>query len=597
MAKEKIEVELVADDKASSDIREVDRRASDLDGKKSTVEVDADTAGFKEGLEELDIPISGIASKLGGLASPAGAVAAIGAGLFLAAEGAAETVVEVDNLARLSGDTVEDASRMAAIWKGSGADLADLQDIYLQMSSTLASNAELAGKLGVNLNDGATQGQRFEQVVAALDLIPDATERALLASQLFGEEGVRQVNTLIGMYPDLADAKAAVADQAVFSDEDVADARKMQGDIKELKTQFSNFATAIGTSVIPIVSELFTGLNKVFDLAFQFGQNIGATLTFQQGTLQRNREITKSWEDAETAARDFDRQQLEGLDTFEEVHAAVLEVTGDVTAANLVAVEWSKTHEDAGRKGVDAFGNTSDAADRYVEGLVQRNATAKRELQDQADAVEDLETAYSDLHAEISDETSLIRLGQGFDDVRDKAVEAWTKTAEGADDAQRAQEDLRLGQLRQKEAVLDYIETLDGVPIETTTRLLSLVDQGKYDQAERELAELAREREATVQVTAQTAPWSTIVLRNGVWVPKSGAAASSAGAGAPTATTRGGASTTGGDATATLAVPVAAVAVPTGGPGTVNIYLPRTAAPTDVVQAVERWYRVNGRRT
>src|SRR5690554_2055666 len=109
---QKLRVDIEATDKASAKIEEVDRKQRKLDGEKATVSVDADTSDAQAGLDALEqrLQAMGLPSgPLGQLASPGGAVAALGAGLILAADHASNLALEAGNLASLTGDSAEEA--------------------------------------------------------------------------------------------------------------------------------------------------------------------------------------------------------------------------------------------------------------------------------------------------------------------------------------------------------------------------------------------------------------------------------------------------------------------------------------------------------
>src|SRR5690606_2276882 len=127
------------------------------------------------------------------------------------------------------------------------------QDVLLQMNGVLRTNTEMTESLGINLNDGRTIGERFVQVIELLnDKFDDTAERSHAASQLFGEEGVRQVNALTAAVGDLG---AAIEEQPAMVDEDdVVKAREYKERVAELKTEFSQLAVTVGDDVVPVLT-------------------------------------------------------------------------------------------------------------------------------------------------------------------------------------------------------------------------------------------------------------------------------------------------------------------------------------------------------
>lgn len=268
-SRDDIRVRVYAQDDASSTLKDVAQKADKLDGRQTDVKVNADASGFNDALDQLDGSIGGIGGQLSALASPGGALAAVGAGFVLAADKAATVAIEADNIASLTGDSVEEASRLNAVWKLTGADTKDLQDVLLQMNGVLSTNKDIAKQLGVNLNDGATVGQRFQQVADALDKIPDAAKRSQIASQVFGEEGVRQYNALRQAVGDVGDAMANVAEGQVISEDDVANAREFKAEMAKVKAELDAIITAIGQGVVPKLADMVGGVGDLIKVADQ----------------------------------------------------------------------------------------------------------------------------------------------------------------------------------------------------------------------------------------------------------------------------------------------------------------------------------------
>lgn len=162
-----------------------------------------------------------------------------------------ETAIEADNLASLTGDTVEQSSRLNAIWKQSGADSKDLQDVLLQMNGVLSTNKGLVQQLGIDMSKSATVGQRFEEVAAALDQIPDAAKRSQIASQVFGEEGVRQYNALRTSVGDVSEAMAEVSDAQVIDEAEVDKARRLAETMKKAEKAIKDITMVVGEELAP----------------------------------------------------------------------------------------------------------------------------------------------------------------------------------------------------------------------------------------------------------------------------------------------------------------------------------------------------------
>lgn len=264
---EQIDLIVEARDNARAKLEDAQRRLAELDGKTARVDVDVDDSELDGALDKIDDLLGGRLGAAGPMASRLGIGGAVAAGFILAGDAAADAAVSVDNLSKLTGDTVENASRLQGVMQRAGVESTDLQDILLQMGGVLADDAELAADLGINLADGRTLGERFVQVVELLgDRFTDAGERSLVAARLFGEEGVRQVNAVTAAYPDL---QAAVDEYSgkVYTATDAARAREYQTALAEIKDEFKAVGMAIGTDVLPMLSTMLETVVAINDVA------------------------------------------------------------------------------------------------------------------------------------------------------------------------------------------------------------------------------------------------------------------------------------------------------------------------------------------
>jgi hypothetical protein len=545
----RLNVDLTATDNASNKIDRVADKADALERDPVEVEVDADTSGFGSAIDGLSDKLGGLGGQAEGLASkfatPAGAAAAIGAGLLMAADHAADVAIAADNLASLTGDSVENASRLNAVFAQAGVEGSDLQDIMLQMGGVLADNADLAAQLGINMNDGATVGERFKQVVSAVGTqFDDAGERSLVMARLFGEEGVRQVNTVIGAVGDLDSALAAVPEGNVISEEEVERAREYKQNMAELKAEFAAFAASIGQVVLPALTGLADGFNGLFEGAEGVGQSIRGW--FDGGAAQANRDAVQAFEDGRAAAAAFDMTLLDGLETFDQVREKVIawaEANGHVEQsldiANVVALQWNETQQAAtaiteqATEAVEELATEEEIlADRLGTAYEKLNAVveaqesvtnARRAAADTTFALHDAERQFADQVASTTEDlttqdlsllevrASLESTASAAADVADKErqLAEETATANGytlsAKEAQRAWNESMIesasaldGPMRQ--AVLNYIAQVNGIPPEKLTEILPFLDDGTLTEVEAQLAALARDRLAVVRV-------------------------------------------------------------------------------------------------
>jgi hypothetical protein len=351
---------ITAQDDASKVIEKAAKKADEFDGKTAKAKVTADAKGAIADIDKVDDALNDVdgktaklhidssaldslPGKLGdavGLLEGLGAAGGIGAlvgGLAAAGQEAADLAIDAQTTATLTGDTVENASRLQQVWKNSGADVNDLNDVLLQMNGALSP--DLAKQLGVNLNDGKAIGERFVEVVDKLgNSTLGASEKAKLMSAVFGEEGVRQVAAMTTQIDGpLKDAIAGVAETTVISPEDVERAQELKAETAKLKTEFQAATQAIGEGMIPL-------LIQAAQLAAEIGKGLPG------GAEQSPFNVFGSKQD-----RDDMR------DTVAAAHGAITAVT-----------DWDSINQGAARRAADQAGmvdswglaieNTADAA-------------------------------------------------------------------------------------------------------------------------------------------------------------------------------------------------------------------------------------------
>lgn len=263
------DVTVAADDQATRDLERVESRAIDLDGRKVTVSVDADDNAsrildrIETQLRDLDGRTSSVrADAAGGSAGgglSGGSVAAGGIAGAIAASviGADQLAIKTQTVADLTGSTLEDASKLVGTWTQAGFEVEDLLDIILNVNQVMRDNPELADQLGVKIGSNTTLIETFLQAVQGVSTAYDnAGDRAAAASQLFGEEGVRQVGAVQTQVGDLA--KAVEEMPALVDPEDVERAREANRNITEAKTNLVQLQQLLANTILPGVNRAFS---------------------------------------------------------------------------------------------------------------------------------------------------------------------------------------------------------------------------------------------------------------------------------------------------------------------------------------------------
>ena len=479
--------------KAEGEIRKLQKLLADLDGEEATAVIEArDNASkrldaIQSKMREVEarspIPVdvetgsgfdklSGLLKSLPGQVGAAGgaieglagsgATAAAGIGAVVAGIGAAVTgakdlALEVNNVAKFTGATVDEASRLLEVWKQSGADVGDLLDTVGQVNGVLAQTPGLADQLGISLKNASPQ-EVFLRAVDALGKVEDAQQRVVLGSQLFGEQGTRQVAAVTTKFGDLRKAMDRVSGARLVTDEDVVRAQELDRSIGKLKAAAANFAATIGELAIPAVN----GLASAADLAL--------------GPLDRLFNALNKKADEDSFLGGFITGVLGGafgavgklLDDTEEKLNAVAE-------ADRLAAEAQKEMERESKRLLGTMGplpGTVEETARATEHMGIEAQDAKNPVRSLTTAIEEHDVAYQKLKDNYSDRDAFRTAKKAFDDLTTAIHETGAMSEETGAAFDRA-----------KEATIDYIEAVEELPPDVKTRLQVDVDQGSADHA------------------------------------------------------------------------------------------------------------------
>jgi soluble cytochrome b562 len=114
-------------------------------------------------------------------------------------------------------------------------------------------------------------------------------------------------------------------------------------------------------------------------------------------------------------------------------------------------------------------------------------ADLERAADDAAGKVSDLESAVAGLRGELDQEQAVLDFAKAIDDYKTKMLDAESSTG----DQLQAIVDL-------KGEMLNYLESLKGVPVEKQTEIIALINAGELIAAEKALNNVARPRTATI---------------------------------------------------------------------------------------------------
>lgn len=216
-----------------------------------------------EGLGSKLLKGVGTAAKWG--TAIAGAAAAGGAALMGMATKSAETTDRIDKLSAKIGISKQGFQEWDYIMGQNGMDVEKLQvgvkTLVTQMDAAAGGSktaTEAFNKLGLSWNDGngklKNQEQMMNESIMALANMENGTEKARLATELFGKAGVEMMPMLNNGAQGIEDLKNRAHELGLVLGDDAVNAGVVLGDtIDDVKDSFGMITTQIGVKVMPLI--------------------------------------------------------------------------------------------------------------------------------------------------------------------------------------------------------------------------------------------------------------------------------------------------------------------------------------------------------
>jgi hypothetical protein len=270
----------VKEDGAAAAKSAVDKAAED---QTATVKVKADTSGVDALLGGLgNLPggaaLSGLASGggaagLGAIAGPAalgtGAVAALSAEIAFAKSSLdefGESTKNVERLTQVTGASTEEASRLVSVMKRYGAEVGDISDVLLNVSTKVADGS-LNEKYGLALDPGASTVENLREIADLYASLDTQGAKDTLAGDAFGEEGARQFVPLIREGAAAFDEfLASAAGAEVFTDDQIQKGEELRDATREIDEAFTALKLTAGEGLVPAVTQLADLLRQIAPL-------------------------------------------------------------------------------------------------------------------------------------------------------------------------------------------------------------------------------------------------------------------------------------------------------------------------------------------
>ncbi len=389
-----------------------------------------------------------------------------------------DTALESGKFADATGTSVEEASRLREVAGDLGIEFGTVQSAMQRFNKAAADGSvdvEGFGNVVVKAADGTTDAyQSFINAATAIGSIEDPAKRAEAAQKTFGKS-YGEIAELMEM--DAKDLKAAldgVSDAKVIDDEELRKAKAFRDAMDRLNGVVEDLQLAVGEMVV-----------ENADLLDSFAANLEMVVKYsgEIATLGRGLAAVVSPTMAVREALNLTSDEISFTSTTLEELQSWLESHGASAEETAAAIDKWKAAQQAAAKEAVGLAEDVETVDRSAQDFTDEVNRAER-------ATRDLESAYKSLSDELSDTEAWIGVENAIDDYKASINEA------GA-----SNRDKRLALVQLKQELISYLSSLEGVPAEKQTEILALIDQGAFDEAERALGYLSRQRSVAISPT------------------------------------------------------------------------------------------------
>ena len=256
------------------------------DAEKSIDGVSSKAGKLGESMQKVGSKVSNVGSKVSGVGksltkSVTLPVAAAGTALIGFANKSASTADNIDKMSQKIGISRQAYQELDFVCSQSGTSVDTLKMGVKTLTAAMdgaasgtKSNVEQFQKLGVSVVDSNGKLRSQEDVMwdvfSALQNMDNQTEKARLATELFGKSGSELMPMLNGASGSIESMKQQAHDLGlVLSDEAIDAGVEYTDKMDQMKRSFAAVATKVGTSVLPLLTQLGDFLIKEGVPAFE----------------------------------------------------------------------------------------------------------------------------------------------------------------------------------------------------------------------------------------------------------------------------------------------------------------------------------------
>lgn len=459
-----------------------------------------------------------------------------------------ETALAAGQFSDATGIAVEDASRWIAVGDDFGISAESIQGAFMRMNRAIAGGA--FEKYGIDVKraaDGTVDANAtFQNAVTTIGRIPDATQRAQVAQEVFGR-GYASIARIMEMdAKSLADALGSVSDQQVIDAEESAKAREFQAAMDNLQDSVQDLMLALGEGLVPALTDAAntatTVIGPIMDLneatdGFLVkgplrwgGEKLSGIFGKVKNAIQGNIRATQEYEEEQDEAADradYYGSRMAALAEDEERAAGAADRLRDAISKKREQFDKASEAADAFRDALDrALGGgiaLEEANQAIIEGfqeltdsvtengasldIMTEKGRANRDIiLDQVGNISDLASALVDQGVSAEDATGYVNA------YREELIKQAEAAGFSRDEVEKYLDELGLTPTKveteikavgKQKALEDLIEVLDQMgPIDegVEAEITAAINEGDFALAEARINELVRDRAVNVAI-------------------------------------------------------------------------------------------------
>lgn len=244
----------------------------------------AATKGLATEAKRADTAFDGLGKQVGVTGSTikgalvAGAAAFVGAGLVEGVQrlvtGFNEAAQAASTLSQVTNSSVGDSSRFLAVAENYGLGMNDIVEIFADLQQAVDQGKVDLDELGVTMTknaDGTTDWiATTEDLLEAINEIPDATKRMAVMFSAFGEEGAKQLIKMTTSGVSLKEQMDAIATTRVLGTDDILAAQEFNQAMTDLKGAAGGLAIELGRTLVPALQTMLDIVTPLIGFLAEF---------------------------------------------------------------------------------------------------------------------------------------------------------------------------------------------------------------------------------------------------------------------------------------------------------------------------------------